>query len=81
MVRMPAKAFIWLQRQVSQRIDLLTFPIDLMAMATEARSQAAAQSGFAFQNDEVELLTRSRDNGSSFSIKRLQGRALVTRIS
>ena len=67
-----ADMFLWLSLYSDGRLDSRCVPSDLIAGLTDARIRAASKGGYAFQNDDVEVVIKFAD-GSTLTLERFDG--------
>lgn len=72
-----ASMYLWLTRRAAGRLDERCFPRELLSGATDARVRAASKGGYAFEENDVELVV---DTGKDevFRLTRIDGEVDVT---
>lgn len=68
-----APIYLWLTRRASGRLDARCFPQELLAGIKDARVRAAAKGDYAFQDNDVELVIHTGNNGELFRLARFDG--------
>lgn len=72
-----AHMFAWLDLLANRNLDHRCFPQDLFAGVADARVRAAAKSGYARENDNIQLFVETR-GGESFTLTRIDGEVDVS---
>ena len=67
-----ALMYFWLTRRAEGKLDQRCFPLELLAGATDARVRAAAKCGYAFENENIEIIVKT-DSKEDFVFSRLDG--------